>query len=441
MLPGIPFDPSLPAAAGLFGEQGTQRAAAFFATRGWELRRARAVQAIYRPAETCSVRYRGVAAGPSGRPRLVNICLETRAVPKRTRPPDEEVAARYGLPDPLTADADGLAWAFPCDPAMPHLADALWGPAVREGLDADGPRPLRVRIEPLRYRPRRRAVARYHVSYGSDQPRRQLYAKVLRTVPAQRLRAVAAELPPPDRRRRFRFGRSRPGVRFSLPVGELHPNTQLFEPMPGTPLGRLLVRGGSLPRPERVAALLGEMAELGGAIAAEPATRHTRPPEETAERTAALLGTLLPECADDAAVVVEAVRAGAATASGERAVVHGDLYEAQVFVDDDFSLGLIDLEEMGLGDPALDAANLTAHLLALALTAPAASARITAYRRLLRPAVLDRLGLPSEALAWREALVMLQLATGPFRTLAPDWPARVARSVRMARRLAAEAGT
>lgn len=437
MPPGIAFDPALPAAAGLFDEPGAQRVAAFLAARGWELRRTRPVQAIYRPAAACAVRYRSTAVDPDGRPRLVNLCLETRAAPKTPRAPNEELTARYGLPEPLAADGDGLAWVFPCDPAMPHLADALWGPAVRERLDADGPRPLRVRAQPLRYRPRRRAVVRYHVRYGGDQPARELYGKVLRTAPAQRLRAVTAELPAGDRRRR-RFGRPRPGVRFSLPVGELHPNTLLFEAMPGTPLGRLLVRGGSLPRPERLVGLLDEVAGLNGAVAAEPATRHAREPVETAERTAALVAALVPECADDAAAVLDAVRAGAAVPGPDRAVVHGDLYEAQVFVDDDFSLGLIDLEEMGVGDPALDAANFTAHLLALALVAPAARARIRAYRHLLRTAFLDRLELPSEALAWREALVMLQLATGPFRTLAPDWPGRVARGTRVARRLAAE---
>lgn len=437
MPPGIAFDPSLPAAAGLFGDQGTRRATAFLAARGWELRRSRAVQAIYRPGEACAVRHRGVAVDASGRPRLVNVCFETRAVPKAARPPGEEVSARYGLPEPLAAEDDGVEWAFPCDPAMPHLADALWAPAVREGLAGEEPRPRRVRVQPLRYRPRRRAVVRYHVRYGGDRPPRELYGKVLRTAPARRLRAVTAELPAPARRRRF--GRARGGVRFSLPVGELHDNTLLFDAMPGTPLGRLLVRGRALPRPERLVGLLDEVAGLDGAVAAEPAARHARSPVRTAERTAALVGALVPECAGDAAAVVEAVRAGAATPGPQRAVVHGDLYEAQVFVGEDFSLGLIDLEEMGLGDPALDAANFTAHLLALALVAPAARSRIRAYRRLLRAAFLDRLGLPSEALAWREALVMLQLSTGPFRTLAPDWPARVARGTRVARRLAAEA--
>lgn len=396
------------------------------------------MQAIYRPGQACTVRYRGTARNPRGHRRLINVSLETRAVPTPPRSPPTEVADRYGLAEPLAVDGERLVWAFPCDPAMPHLADAVWGPAVRRSLVSDGPRPLRVQARPLRYRPRRRAVVRYRVAYRGDTPAQALYAKVLRTVPARRLRSIATELtsaghaPDGSASTAHRIG-------FSLPMGELHPNTLLFAPLPGTPLGRLLVRGGSLPRPERIAGLLDEVARLGGEIAAASATRHARPPVEVAEATADLLRTVVPACADDVGAVVEAVRLGAAAPAPDRTVVHGDLYEGQVFVGEDFSLGVIDLEEMGMGDPVLDAANFTAHLLAFALVAPAARDRLVAYRHLLRGAFLERLDVPPAMLAWREALVMLQLATGPFRTLAPNWPARVARGVRVARRLAAGA--
>ena len=48
----------------------------------------------------------------------------------------------------------------------------------------------------------------------------------------------------------------------------------------------------------------------------------------------------------------------------EQWIVHGDLYENQVLVDGE-SLGLIDLDDLGPGDPLLDAANFSAHLLVL----------------------------------------------------------------------------
>jgi hypothetical protein len=90
-----------------------------------------------------------------------------------------------------------------------------------------------------------------------------------------------------------------------------------------------------------------------------------------------------------------------------------------------------------LGDPAADAANFLAHLLALALSVPPARDRLLAYRALARTTFMERLGLGPRDLAWREALAMLQLATGPFRVLDPSWPVEVRRRVRLAVRLMA----
>jgi hypothetical protein len=440
VIAGIPADPGLPAAAPLLGDVGLEQVSRFLAARGWRLRHGRPVQVLYRPGRSCLVRFRVTADEPAGAPRLLNVCVETRAHPGTHKPASEEVAGRYGLPEPLARDGPYLVWAFPCDPAMPHLADAAWAPAVRDRLALDGPRPLRVRVHPVRYRPRRRAVFRYRATYRGNVVH-EFYGKALRTLPARRMSTIAAHVGSVDAGPRRRRRRTIGDVRLSLPVGQLERNTLLFEPMAGTPLGRLLVRGGSLPRPARIAAVLDDLGRLDARLATEPASRHRTSPVETAETTAALLGTIAPACADDVAAVVEAVHAGAARPGPDLQVVHGDLYEGQIFVDDDFRLGLIDLEELGLGDPALDAANFTAHLLAFALVAPAARARLTAYRLVLREAFLGQLDLPPAMLAWREALVMLQLATGPFRTLAPDWPTRVARSVRVAARLAEEAST
>jgi aminoglycoside phosphotransferase (APT) family kinase protein len=115
--------------------------------------------------------------------------------------------------------------------------------------------------------------------------------------------------------------------------------------------------------------------------------------------------------------------------------VHGDLYDAQVFVGREYSLGLIDLDDVGPGDPAMDAGNFLAHLVALALAFPSAGRRVLAYRTLMRTAFLDRLGLDPAELAWREALEMFQLALGPLRTLNRRWPHEVNRRVGLALRL------
>ncbi len=43
-------------------------------------------------------------------------------------------------------------------------------------------------------------------------------------------------------------------------------------------------------------------------------------------------------------------------------LIHRDLHDKQILVDDDGVVGLLDLDTLAIGDPALDVANLLAHL-------------------------------------------------------------------------------
>jgi hypothetical protein len=217
-----------------------------------------------------------------------------------------------------------------------------------------------------------------------------------------------------------------------MPVGSLGENAFVFEPARGRSLRDLLVAGGPLPSPRRVARLPETVAGRVGSRLPEVA----RPsPTEAAGSAAAVLERLVPGSTGAVDRVVEAVAEGAGRPAPAAPAVHGDLYEAQVFVDEDFSLGLIDLDDLGPGDPATDAANFCAHLLVLALSVPAAANRLAAYRGLVRDAFLQRLGISPADLAWREALAALLLASGPFRVLDPRWPAEVGRRVLLAVRL------
>jgi aminoglycoside phosphotransferase (APT) family kinase protein len=206
----------------------------------------------------------------------------------------------------------------------------------------------------------------------------------------------------------------------------------LLPPIEGRSLRQLLLSGGSLPSPERVAALLDQFPEAVGALPGE-ADGGAAP--RLAATTRDLVARLVPEAGDGADRVAGAVAEGAVRDQVGARVIHGDLYEAQVFVGDDYGLGLIDLDDAGPGDPAMDAANFSVHLIALALVAPAARKRLMAYRGLVRRAFLARLAIGPSDLAWREALCMLRLATGPFRVLDPHWPHEVRRRVDLAVRL------
>jgi aminoglycoside phosphotransferase (APT) family kinase protein len=112
-------------------------------------------------------------------------------------------------------------------------------------------------------------------------------------------------------------------------------------------------------------------------------------------------------------------------------IVHGDLYENQILVDGE-ALGLIDLDDLGPGDPLLDAANFSAHLLLLGASGPPAAAVILGYREELQGAFGRRFDADPAQLAWREAYCLLRLVAGPFRVLHPDWRRRMAHRLMLA---------
>jgi Phosphotransferase enzyme family len=415
-IPPIPSDHGLPGARGLLTGEGREAISAFLGERGWSVEDARAVQAVYRPARSAVVRYRVVVSGP-GSHRTFDLCAETRVRPRAAGPSSGDAAERIGLSEPVGPAGRYLVWAFPYDPSLPDLADVAWGPEVASRLGAAA-----VGVQPLRYRPRRRAVFRYRV-LGRDRSGRRwetAFGKVLPSSKADRARrAAGAVVDGPET------------LRLSMPVGSLGDDVFVFEPARGRSLRELLVAGGALPSPGRVAGLPEAVAGAGRRL-----PELGRPsPIQSAEASAAVLRRLVPDSAGDVDRVVEAVSEGAARPAPVAPAVHGDLYEAQVFVDRDYSLGLIDLDDLGPGDPAMDAANFCAHLLVLALAVPAAAGRLAAYRALVREAFLLRLGISASELAWREALATLLLASGPFRVLDPRWPGEVTRRIRLAVRL------
>lgn len=438
----IPEDDQLPrGAAALLGPAAGDVLGDFLATRGSTLRAWRPVQIMYRPGDSCLVRYRANAIRADGSLRALTLCVEERAQPRAIRAPSAAFETRYGLRDPVEFRDDRLVWAFPYDPGLRGLEQLLWPPSLRALLAEIGPRPRTVRITPVRYRPGRRAVLHLRVRHRGDDAPVERYAKVLRRSRARRLEEIATHLQA-DAEGRPLWRRRRPAaIRFALPDGAIAGSTALFVPATGTTLGALLADGRSLPDPERIADVLDRIRSLSPALAAVPAARHRTAPEEVARTTAALLHRLVPDHGTAIEAVVDAVARGVQDRVGvPQGLVHGDLYEGQILVAEDRSLTLVDLEEMGLGDPVLDAANLTAHLLAYALASPEARDRLRAYRLVVRDAFRRRLEVAPEAFAWREALVLLQLATGPFRVLSPRWPDRVRQGVRLAARVATTGG-
>jgi len=394
--PTLPADPDLPPG-------GAAAVARFLAGRGLEPRGIEPAQAHYRPGRWLTVCFRTTAFDrASDRPVEVTVTVDCRA---------GETAA---------------VWAFPHDPALPGLPAAADpdGRLVRRRL---GRGPVDVAVEPLHYRPRRRAVVRYRVAGGGS-----FFGKVMAPRRARRLLGLADRLDVRHSPADTDFG-----LRLALPTGCLAPGALLLPNLPGRPLRQLLLAAAPLPGPEAVAALPDRLhrrcaaavsaappGAAPGSSADPPGRRRVDPAGALA--AAHLVARLLPGEACAAGRLAEAVVAWSeADDPPDDRIVHGDLYENQVLVDGD-TFGLIDLDDLGRGDPLLDAANFSAHLLLLATSGIPAAGVIHRYRDELRAAFARRLDADPAALAWREAYCLLRLASGPFRVLHPDWPRRVA---------------
>jgi hypothetical protein len=416
----------------------------FLAQSHWELVESRPAQLRGTPGRFWLCRHQVRARDTTGRERALSVCIEARRRPRAVSDAPPGLGAAAGLATMVAEVGPHRVWVFPYDPDLPDLPAMASGAAAREALTAtglvNGDEPVAVTAELLRYRAGRRAVAKYLViprpgrGHGSrtatPRPGRTFYGKVLRPHRAARVRAVASAL----------HGlHDHAGLRLAIPASH---GEGLFvsRAIPGTSLRTRLLDNQSLPSPDRLAAV---PAVVAGPVPLDrfPEFDDRRHPTRQVEYAGGLLAHVLPAMADDVGRAVDAVRAGVAAGWAPSALVHGDLYDDQVFVDDDFGLGLVDLDDTGPGDPVLDMANLCAHLLAMAALVPAAAARLIAYRDLVRSAYCRRVGVSPSDFAWREALGLLQLATGPFRVLAPNWERQSGHLVSLAVRLTTPAGT
>jgi aminoglycoside phosphotransferase len=86
------------------------------------------------------------------------------------------------------------------------------------------------------------------------------------------------------------------------------------------------------------------------------------------------------------------------------ATIHRDLHDKQLMVDDGGRVGVIDLDTLSLGDPAIDLANLLAHLRLRALQDPAHAAALDSWRAALVEGYAPPYG-------WRERVHLLEQAT------------------------------
>ena len=374
-------DDLLPAAPALLGDEARDIVAAAVEYAGGQLRGVKPTQVQYRPGTSLTVVYEARVLWP-GRARVA-----TESVVAMT--------SANGLPTGvLPIEADGLTigvWRMAADPMLPGLAVAMSGDGARRLLGGPaGPVSVSVRS----YRPTRRAV----VALGAAETR---FAKVVPPAKTATLHEAHA---------RFAGAPALPAPRV-LGVDE-DLGIVTLAGLPGTSMVDAIASGRSLPS---APALLDVLERIWAVPATAAKVKSAR---RDARSHGAVVARTLPEAEARVTSLLEAI--GDDPPDAPVATVHGDFYEAQLFVDDGKVTGVLDLDRSGPGAPADDLATMLAHLAALGIHRPPLAETTAAYSAALWPDFCAAAG-DAHDLRARVAAVLVGLATGPFRMCRPAW--------------------
>ncbi len=361
---------------------------------GGELRSARPVHVQYRPGSDLVVQFTCGVAWAGGDEVRETLVASTTV---------------YGEPlgtVPVEADApDGSTlrvgvWRWPFDPALPALDDVVVPQRVVEvmGGIVVGPPELTV----VAYRPTERAVVRVRDRRGD------FYVKAVRPAATasfverhQRLGAAGLPVPPV-----LAADHDAGWVAMQALVGDTF---------------RIRVKEGWQPWPsaDDLLDLAGRLAtvELDGAV-------PVRSRISDAIAHARVLATVAPELDDRLAALVEAFELAEPRAVARRGpTIHGDLHEGQLVLDGREGApiigGVLDIDDVGPGDPIDDLGTLLGHLTFRASGLGAAGDALAGYVDELANA-FGRSVDPGE-LRTVQAAVLIGLATGPFRVQHPQW--------------------
>lgn len=295
-------------------------------------------------------------------------------------------------------------WKVPHDPFLPALGTVM-AAGVAGRLVADLGGELMDPTAVLRaYRPTRRAVV--EVTGRGD------HSVYLKLVKPQRLESL--------RRRHDELSRHLP---VPEPLGVQRELGLLVMPrMRGATLRETLeTPGAALPAPGVVVGLpdrIPELSRMGDVTSSI----------ESAPSMAGLLRQLLP--AQAARISSLAERIGSDDVA-ERVVAHGDYHEAQLLVEDARVIGMLDVDTVGWGRPADDAAVMLAHL-SLWSSISSHPERVRSYALQLQQLWDAR--LDAADLRRRVAARLLGLAAGPFRSQTDDWPLQTSLRLDLAER-------
>jgi hypothetical protein len=384
-------DSELPAARHLVGPGAVDVLRLPVEAAGGELLSAQPEQVQYRPGSDVVVRYSAQVAW-NGQPARRETLAASSTI-HGSHPGTIGVTAT--TPDgPL----DVGVWRWPFDPVLVGLPQVVSPSSVAEVLrSVHGPLdPHAIRLDVVAYRPTDRAVIRVDVA-GRDTV---AYLKIVdpRTAPAiaeRHRRLLDAGVPVPR-------------------VDALDTTLGLIvlAPLVGPTLRELIKSDtdGWPPCSE-----FDRLAEGFSAAPLETAANVSRLTDGALH--ARMLATVMPSTAVRLGELAEHFES--TTAPLPDTVIHGDLHEAQIIVDQSSIVGVLDIDDAGPGLAVDDRANVLARLAYRATTDPVCSANIRAYADRLRADSLAR--FDPVTLGLHTAAALTGLATGPFRLQSQGW--------------------
>ncbi len=391
----LPDDAELPAAVHLAGPDAEPVLRTALEAVGGRLDAARAVHIQYRPGSDVVVRFDATVSWRGATPSRETLMAST----------SQQGAPAGTLPVVATVDDRELSvgvWRWPFDPIMPALEHMTTPDRAADRLAGIVEGPLELDV--VAYRPMERAVIRVGARAGVV-----IYVKVLPPghvgpLVERHERLLAAGLPVP---RVLAVDRDEGWVAMAE--------------LPGTTLRQhIKLERAPWPSPDAYNDLLERLRSV--TLDGRPHATRT----SDALGHAAMLAVVAPDLAGRIDDLAQALSPAATRSELRRATVHGDLHEAQLIVDGGDIVGLLDIDDAGVGDPLDDYATVLAHLRFRETTAETAGRRrrIGQYADLLADDFANgvgALGIEPAELGMVTAGVLIGLATGPYRIQHPDW--------------------
>lgn len=402
-------DPMLPAVTYLVGAEAHHALGAAVSAAGGTLLSTRALQVQYEPEHELVVHYRCEVDWGDGHPQRETLLAATSV--------DGVIPGTIPV---LAETADGdlavSVWRYPFDPVATGMPSAVT-PCLLEPFTSPMLKPP-IDLTVVAYRPTQRAVVR-----ASDATGQAVYVKV---VPPDAVEVLV------EKHRGLRAT----GLPVPVVLGaddEL--GLVVLAELTGTTLRERIKSGlDGWPEPQEVLFLREQLAAIPTAGLAVVPSRV-----RDAVSHARLIERVVPDLIPGSSRLIELFEQTLPDVeSRSNQVIHGDLHEGQVIVDEGGIIrGVLDIDELGCGDPLGDLATLIAHIRFRGLVAETGGDRILEYSDRLRDGFSDAVDGP--ALDIVIAAVLVGLATGPFRIQQPGWTETTRLVIEEAQRVVYEA--